>query len=159
LPEKFSFKASLGKNGTMVLMIDNKEVGTTKATGIFKTESESQIRVGIDNRKGDDRVFNYPDSIFQLRANLISARLETLEVMSPAAIAAGNIDKTIIIKVLKDVMKYDKVLITAKAGTTSRLLSRTPILCSIILCSLNLRRWKELVQQLINWHRILTVQK
>jgi azurin len=126
LPDKFSFKASLGKAGAMVLIVDNKEVGTAKATGVFMADPELPLRVGLDNRSGNDRIFNYPDSVFQLRANLINGRLETLEVMSPAAIATGTIDKTIIIKVLKDVMKYDKVLITAKAGTTIQIIIQNP---------------------------------
>ncbi|MEJ7588152.1 MAG: plastocyanin/azurin family copper-binding protein, partial [Ferruginibacter sp.] len=36
-------------------------------------------------------------------------------------VKTGKIDKTIVLKVIKDVMKYDKQLLTAKAGTTIRI--------------------------------------
>ena len=42
LPNKFSFKAGLQKDGTMRLMIDNKEVGAAKSAGLFKKEMEVQ---------------------------------------------------------------------------------------------------------------------
>jgi plastocyanin len=49
-----------------------------------------------------------------------------LEGIAPPAVATGKIDKTIILKVLKDVMKYDKQLITAKAGTTIQIVLQNP---------------------------------
>jgi azurin len=87
------------------------------------------LRVGIDDRKGRDRVAEYPDSLFFLRGNLTNARLETLDV-SPAASSvkstSAKIAKTIVLKVVKDVMKFDKELITATAGTTIRLVLQNP---------------------------------
>ena len=35
-------------------------------------------------------------------------------------------DKTIVLKVVKDVMKYDKILLTAKAGTTIQIVLENP---------------------------------
>jgi len=36
------------------------------------------------------------------------------------------VDKTIVLKVVKDVMKYDKILLTAKAGTTIQIVLENP---------------------------------
>ena len=127
LPAKFSFKAGLQKNGTMRLFVDNKEIGSAKAPGLFKTDLELPLRVGTDPRTGGDKIADYPDSTFFLRGtNLTNAKLEMLEGIAPPQIAAGKIDKTIILKVLKDVMKYDKQLITAKAGTTIQIVLQNP---------------------------------
>ncbi len=129
LPAKFSFKAGLQKDGTMRLLIDNKEVGAIKTAGLFKTGLALPLRVGLDNRKGNERLAEYPDSLFFLRANLTNAKLETLEGLNAAAtttLKAGKIDKTISLKVVKDVMKYDKQLLTAKAGTTIQIVLQNP---------------------------------
>lgn len=129
LPSKFSFKASLQKNGTMRLSVDNKEMASAKASGLFKKELVGPLRVGGDNRKGEDRLTAYPDSIFFLRGNLTNAKLEMLEpnkVIAATAAKTGKVDKTIVFKVVKDVMKYDKVLVTAKAGTTVQIVLENP---------------------------------
>lgn len=126
LPAKFSFKAGLQKNGTMRLLIDNKEVGSAKTPGLFKKDLELPLRVGGDTLLGNARVANYPDSNFVLRtANFINSKLETLEgTTTPPPV--GKVDKVIIMKVLRDVMKYDKQLITAKAGTTIQIVLQNP---------------------------------
>jgi putative membrane-bound dehydrogenase-like protein len=121
LPAAFAFKAGLQKNGTMRLIIDEKEAGTAKATGLFKKEFSLPLRVGFDNRKGEERVTEYPDSLFLLTAGLMNGRLETLSGIEPATVATDKnvkIDRTITVKVIKDVMKYDQQLITVKAGIT-----------------------------------------
>jgi len=70
---------------------------------------------------------DYPDSLFLLRGNLASGKLETLKSSNgPAPAPTGTIDKTIVLKVLKDVMKFDKQLLTAKAGTTIQLIVQNP---------------------------------
>jgi uncharacterized protein len=125
LPAKFSFKAGLQKDGTMRLFIDNKEVGSAKTGGLFKKELEVPLRVGADQRRGEEKVADYPDTAFFLRSNLTNAKLETLESIAVAP-KAGTIDKVIVLKVLKDVMKYDKPLITAKAGTTIQIVLQNP---------------------------------
>jgi azurin len=129
LPAKFSFKAGMNKDGTMRLLIDNKEAGTAKASGLFKKEMTVPLRVGLDNRKADDRVVEYPDTLFLLRANLTNAKLETLEGLNATATTTAKtvkIDQTIVLKVLKDVMKYDKQTLTAKAGTTIQIVLQNP---------------------------------
>ena len=127
LPTKFSFKAGLQKNGTMRLFIDNKEIGTAKAPGLFKNDLDVPLRVGAEPRAGADKIADYPDSTFFLRGtNLTNAKLETLEGVTPAVAVTGKVDKVIVLKVLKDVMKYDKQLITAKAGTTIQIVLQNP---------------------------------
>jgi len=128
LPAAFNFKAGLKANGAMTLLINNKQVGTAKAPGVFKKELTDPLRVGFDNLKGDQRLIDYPDSVFFMRANLTNARLETLAAVGAATALpkTGTIDQTITIKVVKDVMKYDKQLITVKAGTTVRLIIQNP---------------------------------
>ncbi|MEO6914224.1 MAG: plastocyanin/azurin family copper-binding protein, partial [Chitinophagaceae bacterium] len=121
LENKFSFKAGLEKNGTMRLSIDNKEVASTRATGLFQKELSLPLRVGLDNRKGNERIADFPDSLFLLRANVTNQKLETLAdavSASQATAKTGKIDQVIILKTVKDAMKYDKQLLTAKAGTT-----------------------------------------
>jgi azurin len=127
LPANFSFKAGLLKDGTMRLMIDDKNVGTAKAPGLFKNTFDVPLRVGVDNKTGYDKIADYPDSSFVMRgANLTNPKLETLEGLAPAVAATGKIDKVIALKVVKDVMKYDKELITAKAGTTIQIVLQNP---------------------------------
>lgn len=127
LAPKFSFRAGLQKDGTMRLFIDNKEAATAKAAGLFKKELEVPLRVGSDFSTGTERIADYPDSAFFLRANLTNAKLETLEGITPAVAEKTNkVDKVIIMKVVKDVMKFDKELITAKAGSTVQIVLQNP---------------------------------
>ena len=121
LPTKFSFKAGIQKDGTIKMLIDNKEIASSKTTGVFKKDLDVPIRVGMDTRKGDEKVADYPDTLFALRANLTNAKLETLEAIAPAE-EVVKADKIIVLGVIKDVMKYDKTLLTAKAGTTLQII-------------------------------------
>jgi len=125
LPATFSFKAGIEKNGTMRLFIDNKEVDTAKAKGLFTKELQVPLRVGMETGKGNDRIAEYPDSTFFLRGNL-EVRLETLDGISIAPKSVAKIDKVITLNAVKNVMKYDKKLITAKAGTTIQIVLKNP---------------------------------
>lgn len=129
IPARFSFRAGLDKDGAMRLFVDSNEVATTKAAGLFKKELTVPLRIGMDNRKGGERVKDYPDSLFILRAGLNKTRLETLAPATTAATATNAgpaIAKTIVLNVVKDVMKFDKELLTAKAGTTIRIIVNNP---------------------------------
>ncbi|MEP7257578.1 MAG: PVC-type heme-binding CxxCH protein, partial [Flavitalea sp.] len=125
LPPKFSFKAALQKDGVMRLSIDNKEAGSVKTTGLFKKDIEGAVRVGAGPGKGDERIADYPDSTFDLSATLSNAKLDLLEDIVPAGKEA-KADKIIVLRVLKDVMKYDNALITAKAGTILQISFQNP---------------------------------
>jgi azurin len=126
VPGKFAYKAGIQKDGTMRLAIDQKEVGSAKAAGLFKADLESPVRVGQDHLKGAARLTNYPDSVFNLRARMENIKLETLDGTKVVVAETGKVDKVIVLKVVKDVMKYDKQLLTAKAGTTIQIVFENP---------------------------------
>jgi azurin len=118
LPAKFTFKAGLQKTGIMKLIINDKEIGNLKTPGLFKKSLEVPLRIGVENKIDTQKIANYPDSFLLSRSNnLTGAKLEILESIGVQA-PTGTIAKVIVLKVVKDVMKYDKQLITAKAGTT-----------------------------------------
>lgn len=60
--------------------------------------------------------------------NLADSTLGLYKVSKPVEQKAdtGKVDQTITIKVVKDVMKYDKALVNAKAGTTIRIIFENP---------------------------------
>lgn len=124
LPSKFSFKAGLQKDGTMRLFINKKEEATAKTGGLFKEEMEVPVRVGAETATPKDKIANYPDSAFVFRGNL-NVKLETLESIGQTE-KVGKVDKIITVKVVKDIMKFDKQLITAKAGTTVSIVLQNP---------------------------------
>ena len=125
LAAKFTFKAGLQRDGTMRLLIDDKQAGTSKTPGLFGKNEEMQLRVGAEPGTGNNKIAEYPDSFF-LRSNLANAKLEMLESIAAPAAKSGKIDKVIILKVVKDVMKFDKEIITAKAGTTIQIVVQNP---------------------------------
>ena len=122
---KISFKAGIDRNGKMQLFIDNKEVGPAKTPGLFARDIEVPVRVGMEIEKGSKKISSYPDTAFNLRGNL-KVKLETLEgtLITPKVVV--KIDKVITLTVLQNVMKYDKELITAKAGTTIKIVLKNP---------------------------------
>ncbi len=125
LPVSFAFKAGLDKNGVMRLFIDDKQAGTAKAAGLFAKDVEVPVRVGVETQDGINKIGAYPDSAFMLRSNL-KVKLETLDGPVATAKEVAKIDKVITINVLKNVMKYDKEVITAKAGTTIKIVLNNP---------------------------------
>ena len=126
LPAKFTFKAGLQKTGIMKLVINDKEAGSLKTPGLFKKSLDVPLRIGLETKTGTDKVANYPDSFLLARSNtLTNAKLEILESLTPKTVT-GPVAKVIVLKVLKDVMKYDKELITAKAGTTIQIVLQNP---------------------------------
>lgn len=125
---KQSFQATLLQNGTMNLLLNNKQVGTAKPGSLFKQPLKTGIRVGFDDKKGDEKIGEYPDT-FRIRSALTKGKLETFTPGSPESVAAApkaKVAKAIIINIIKDVMKFDKTLITAKAGTTVQITINNP---------------------------------
>jgi azurin len=125
---KFNFRATLLKDGAMGLAINNKQVGNTLAPGLFTTPVKAGLRVGMEDLLGSDKVAEYPDT-FRIRAALTGARLEVFTPGSPKSVAATgkqNAAKVIVVNVVKDVMKFDKTLITAKAGTVLQIVFKNP---------------------------------
>ena len=125
---KLSFRASLQKNGEMGLSINNKKVANALSTGLFTQPMKIGLRVGVEDKQGSGKVADYPDT-FRLRAALTSAKLEVYTPGSPKSVAAAGkpaVTKVIVIKSVKDVMKFDKTLITAKAGTVIQIIFQNP---------------------------------
>lgn len=125
---KISFRASLLMDGALSMSINNKQAGNALATGLFKQPLKTGIRTAIEDKTGNDKVANYPDT-FRLRANVSGVKLDLFTPGSKQSAAAVNkpaAAKVIVLKVLKDVMKYDQSLITAKAGTVVQIVFENP---------------------------------
>jgi uncharacterized protein len=130
LPPTFGFSASLQQDGSMQLMVNEKQAAAAKAKGLFKKELTQGLRAGWENLTDERKLGNYPDTFF-LRGRLNDAKIEFLEpgTVKETAVAkktAPKVDKTIILRVVKDIMKYDKKLVTAKAGTMVEIKFQNP---------------------------------
>ena len=125
---KFNFRATLLKEGAMQLSINNKQVANTLAAGLFAAPLKTGLRIGMEDKQGSDKIADYPDT-FRLRAALMGAKLEVFTPGSPKSIAAAvkpTVSKVIVVGVVKDVMKFDKALITAKAGSVVQIVFKNP---------------------------------
>ncbi|MEJ7736600.1 MAG: PVC-type heme-binding CxxCH protein [Chitinophagaceae bacterium] len=131
LPAKFQVNASLQQNGSLTLVVDNKQVAATKAKGLFTQPLKTALRLGFDMLKGDDKLGNYPDT-FRVANNMVAnPRIDLLDpgtVKKPDAskAIAAKADQVITITVVKNVMKFDKELIQVKAGTTVQIVLQNP---------------------------------
>ena len=126
---KVSFRASLLQNGTMSLSVNNKQVGSAMAGGVFKEPLKTGMRIGVEDKFAEQKLAEYPDT-FRLRSMFTSGKLEVFTPGSAASIAAtankSPVAKVIVVNVVKDVMKFDKTLLTAKAGTTIQIVLNNP---------------------------------
>ena len=125
---KVSFRASLLKEGAMGLSINNKQIANTLASGLFTQALKTGIRVGVEDKQGRDKVAEYPDT-FRIRAALTNAKLEAFAPGSPKSIAAvkkPTVSKVIVVGVIKDVMQFNKTLITATAGSVVQIVFQNP---------------------------------
>jgi putative membrane-bound dehydrogenase-like protein len=125
LPNKFTVLAGLKEDGTMSLAINGKEVGTAKTQGLFKKSLDVGLRVGFERSLGAEKVGNYPDNYFSRATTFENGKLEILNKSNVADVTA-KVDQVIVLNTLKDVMKYDKELITAKAGSTIQIVLNNP---------------------------------
>ncbi|WP_198513486.1 PVC-type heme-binding CxxCH protein [Confluentibacter lentus] len=125
LPNTFSFTAGLQDDGTMKLTVNGKEAGSVKTAGLFKKNLDLGLRVGFERSLGADKIANYPDNYFSRSTVFENGKLEILN-KSGVTEVVGKVDQVITLNTLKDVMKYDKELITAKAGTTIQIVLKNP---------------------------------
>ena len=125
LPKQFKFVAGLQEDGVMKLVVNGKEIGTAQTAGLFKSNLDLGVRVGFERSTGADKVANYPDTFFSRTTAFNNGKLEILDT-SAASEVVENVDQVIVLNTLKDVMKYDKELITAKAGTTIQIVLNNP---------------------------------
>ncbi|MHA4742538.1 PVC-type heme-binding CxxCH protein [Dyadobacter sp. MSC1_007] len=124
LPDKFDVTASLTQSGNISIAIDGKEAATGKAHMLFAAPLSNSVRTGEDV-EGEDKIGNY-DGRFGFVGNFQKASLELSRPSEKGAANVGMPEKTasksasnatvIELKVEKEIMQYDKKLITAKAG-------------------------------------------
>ncbi|MER3374681.1 MAG: ThuA domain-containing protein [Allomuricauda sp.] len=127
LPKNFKFVAGLEEDGVMRLVIDGEEVGSAQTTGLFKDNLDKDlgVRVGFERSTGGDKVADYPDVFFSRTTAFNNGKLEILDTSEVTEIVE-DVDQVIVLNTLKDVMKYDKELITAKAGSTIQIVLNNP---------------------------------
>ena len=92
----------------MKLMIDDKEIGTVKTPGLFKKSWKCLCGSDSKTKLENEKIANYPDSFFLSRGTTFGIKTGNTGKQCRPKTAAGTIDKVIVLKVLKDVMKYDK---------------------------------------------------
>ncbi len=123
LPAKFTLKAALQQDGSLHLAVNSKDVPSTKAKGLFSEPLKTGMRVGLDDKIGNEKIADYPDT-FRMRSNLNNARVEMLDPVTTQKTA--KVDQVINIKVVKNVMKFDKELFQVKAGSTIQIVFQNP---------------------------------
>ncbi|MGV8877718.1 MAG: PVC-type heme-binding CxxCH protein [Sphingobacteriaceae bacterium] len=122
LPEKFGLVASLTKNGLMNIEINDEKVASAKAASLFKKPLTEQVRVGLD-LIGDHKIGEYAD-LYPFKGDMQNAWMELKDpAKAGATFVSENTAKNtkskgtvISIKVVVDMMQYDKKLFTVKAG-------------------------------------------
>nr|WP_295930857.1 PVC-type heme-binding CxxCH protein [uncultured Dyadobacter sp.] len=125
LPDQFDAVASLTEGGNIRIVVDGKIAATGKAHMLFGAPLTNSVRTGED-LEGDDRIGNY-EGKFGFAGNFQKASLALSKPSANAAAGAtseaGQSPKTaasnamvIELKVEKEIMQYDKKLITVKAG-------------------------------------------
>lgn len=118
LPDEFDVAASLGKNGEIKLVINEKTVAKAKAPAFFTAPLEAPVRWGEDVLE-DNKIAAYTGNFnFSGRLQQLVLESDLPEVTSvKAASTAPAIPPLVIdMKVVKDIMQYDKKRITVKAG-------------------------------------------
>jgi putative membrane-bound dehydrogenase-like protein len=124
LPDKFDVTASLTQSGNISIVIDGKETATGKAHMLFAAPLSNSVRTGEDV-EGEDKIGSY-DGRFGFVGNFQKASLELNRPSEKGTANAGMPEKTVSksasnatvieLKVEKEIMQYDKKLITVKAG-------------------------------------------
>jgi azurin len=125
LPAVFALKASLEKNGRMRLFLDNKEVALINKVPLFTTEFETTLRTALENKSGENRAADF-EKEFPFNGSFSNLRLETLAIDKLPTDKIAKIDQTIILKVVKDVMRFDKETLKVKAGSTVQIIFQNP---------------------------------
>ncbi len=129
LPEEMNVVAQVSAQGNMTLEVNGKQVAKGKAASLFAQPLNAVIRVSHDF-ENEDKIGNYEGN-FRLRADLRQASLELVDPSkkSSTATAATNNPaatqkqrkaaaktNTIYLKVVPDMMKFDKESFTVEAG-------------------------------------------
>ncbi|WP_336514546.1 PVC-type heme-binding CxxCH protein [Pollutibacter soli] len=116
LPQKFNAKAKLLNGGVMQILIDDKIAAEGKTKGLITADLAQGIRVGFDNKKGNERPGTYPED-FNFGGYINDASLELLAPGGAAVADLGPAAQTILLRPIQNAMKFDKTKLSAKAGT------------------------------------------
>lgn len=145
LPEKFDFESRLVNNGEMLLFVNGKEAAKGKAPSLFTKPLTGSIRVQRDFTD-ENSIGSYANAYpttnpFDFVGNVQNA---TLEFRKPTAASRPQAAERIIpknatvltIKVIEEQMKYDKTMLTVKAGQPVVLTLENPDIMqhNIVIC-------------------------
>ena len=123
LPDKFDLMASLTQGGKITLAIDGKTAAEGNAHMLFMEPLPNTLRTGEDG-EGSEKIGPY-EGRFGFQGNFQKA---TLELQKPSAMetnTANNVKtatasssnaRVIELKVVPEMLQFDKNLLTAKAG-------------------------------------------
>lgn len=115
LPDKMEVEARLLKTGEMKILVDGKEAAKGKAPGLFTAPAPVSLRAG-EEQLPDQRVADYTGRFnFVGQLQNLSLQLDR-PVKKTIAAAAETPGIVIDLKVVKDIMQYDKKRFTVKAG-------------------------------------------
>lgn len=115
LPEKMEVEARLLKTGEMKILVDGKEAAKGKAPGLFTAPAPVALRAG-EEQLPDQRVADYAGR-FNFVGQLQNVSLQLDRPVKKTIAAAAEMPGIVIdLKVVKDIMQYDKKRITVKAG-------------------------------------------
>lgn len=122
LPKRFELVARLSANGEMNILVDGKLVGKAKAPSLFMSALSYGLRTGRDV-KDENRISNN-EGEFRFQGNFQNASLELsrpdhetrARLNTERGAAQTGESVTINIKVVKDIMQFDKKEITVAAG-------------------------------------------
>ena len=136
--EKFDVAATLAQNGDIALKINGKQVGKSNAKGLFTNAGDFHYaRSGEDSDHEAHKVGNY-NGRFEFTGNIQQVSLELSKTKAKVEKAVVKTAKkiepkkevnksiTVVLKVVKDIMQYDKKLITLKAGQKVTLIFENP---------------------------------
>lgn len=118
LPEKFELGASLKADGNMLLTLDGNTVANGSAGGLLQAEPGNALTVGYD-RGEDGYAGNYGDD-FNFEGYIEHGQVVFLQ-RGAAAGTAKEVDQVIELGTVINQMKYDKELLTLKAGSTVKI--------------------------------------
>jgi azurin len=137
LPDKFDLLASLSASGVMSMSVDGKEVARAKAASLFKEPLVHGVRIGQDYNN-ENKMGDYEGTYF-LTANMQSASMELKRPGKTGEMSSAGVNKsaiknkngsettdqpvakvlkpvTINVKVVPNVIQFNKKLLTVKAG-------------------------------------------
>ena len=135
---KFDVLATLAQNGDIFLSINGKQVAKSKAKGLFNDAKDFYYaRSGEDSDNESFKIGSY-NGRFEFTGNIQQVKLELnkpdLDIKKSELKTVEKTESnnetvkstTIVLKVVKDIMQFDKKLISLKAGQKVTLIFENP---------------------------------